>query len=137
MLNGCNAMDATYQDILSPPGPISPALDETPIFFASGDRPLYAVYHPPARPRPGAPVVVHCHGLGVEQITAYRVEVNCARRAAIAGLPAFRYHARGHGDSAGDFAAVTLESLVEDALAAASEATRRSGATRVVWLGVR
>jgi pimeloyl-ACP methyl ester carboxylesterase len=81
--------------------------------------------------------VVHCHSLGVEQVTCYRAEVLFARAAAAAGFPVLRYHARGHGDSAGDFAAVTLESLTEDALAAAAEALRRSGATRVVWLGVR
>jgi len=32
---------------------------------------------------------------------------------------------------------VTLEGLVEDALAAAAEAQRRSGATEVIWLGAR
>jgi pimeloyl-ACP methyl ester carboxylesterase len=82
-------------------------------------------------------VVVHCHSIGVEQVTCYRAEVLTARAAAAAGFPVFRYHARGHGDSAGDFADVTLESLTEDALAAAAEAQRRSGATRVIWLGVR
>ncbi len=126
---------------MSTGAPASPAVRapavETPLFLTSGERPLYAVYHAPARARPGAPVVVHCHGLGVEQVTGYRVEVLSARSAAAAGFPVLRFHARGHGDSGGDFAAVTLERLVEDALAAAAEAARRSGADRVVWLGVR
>jgi pimeloyl-ACP methyl ester carboxylesterase len=82
-------------------------------------------------------VIVHCHGLGVEQITAYRAEVLAARAAAAAGFHVFRHHARGHGDSAGDFASVTLESLAADARAAAAEAKRRSGASDVAWLGVR
>jgi pimeloyl-ACP methyl ester carboxylesterase len=97
---------------------------------------LYGVYHPPAIER-GRPVVVHVHGLGVEQITTYRAEVLCARALAAAGSPVLRFHARGHGDSSGDFAAVTLETMTEDACAAADEALRRSGAARVLWLGVR
>jgi alpha/beta superfamily hydrolase len=107
------------------------------LFFVSGDRPLFGVYHAPFKARPETPVVVHCHTLGVEQLTSYREEVLGARAASAAGYPAFRYHSRGHGDSAGDFQAVTLESLVEDALAAADEACRLSGAQRVVWVGVR
>ncbi|MEO7867919.1 MAG: alpha/beta hydrolase [Candidatus Eisenbacteria bacterium] len=82
-------------------------------------------------------MIVHVHGLGVEQITLYRQETLAARAAAAAGYPAFRYHARGCGDSAGDSASITLTTLVEDARAAAEEAKRRSGASRVLWLGVR
>src|SRR5262245_23560899 len=110
---------------------------ETPLFFDSGDRPLYAVHHAPRAPRRDAPVLVHCHSLGVEQLTSYRAEVLLARAAADRGFPVFRWHARGHGDSAGDFADVTLERLTEDALVAAAEARRRSGAARIAWLGLR
>src|SRR5690242_12001905 len=48
---------------------------ETPLFFDSGGRPLYGVYHAPVQPRAGAPVLVQCHSLGVEQIALYRAEV--------------------------------------------------------------
>ena len=125
--------------ISSTPPITSPSVSNRakPLFFVSGDRPLYGVYHPPLEARPDAPAVIHCHTLGVEQLTSYRVEALGARAAAAAGCPAFRYHSRGHGDSAGDFQAVTFESLVEDCLAAADEARRLSGARRVVWLGVR
>jgi pimeloyl-ACP methyl ester carboxylesterase len=82
-------------------------------------------------------VVVHCHTLGVEQLTSYRVEVLSARAAAALGFPVLRYHARGHGDSGGDYADVTLETLTEDAVSAADFARRLSGAAGVVWLGVR
>jgi pimeloyl-ACP methyl ester carboxylesterase len=99
--------------------------------------PIYAVLHDAATDRAGAPVVVHVHGLGVEQITLYRQEVLAARAAAALGFPVLRYHARGHGDSAGTSADVTRETLVADARAAADEAKRRTGRTRVVWLGVR
>src|SRR5262249_60747990 len=76
---------------------------ETPLFFDSDGRPLYGVYHPPGRDRPGAPVLVQCHGLGVEQIALYRAEVLNARAAAAAGVPGFRYHPRGPRDAAGAF----------------------------------
>jgi hypothetical protein len=115
----------------------SKAPPATPIFFASQGRPLYAVHHAPAVARPGAPVVVHCHTLGVEQLTSYRAEAQAARAAAARGYHAFRFHARGHGDSSGNFADVTLEGLVEDAEAAAEEAKRRAGAQTVLWLGLR
>lgn len=117
--------------------PSRASVPETPFLFESGERPCYAVLHPAARARPGAPVVVHVHGLGVEQLTLYRQEVLVARAAAALGFPVMRYHSRGHGDSAGDTAEVTLRSLIEDACAAADEAKRRTAATRVVWLGVR
>ncbi len=109
----------------------------TPFFLSSADRPVYSIYHPPGRVRRGAPVVVHCHTVGVGQLATYRPEVLQARAAAAAGYPVLRYHARGYGDSAGNFAEVTFDSLVEDALAAAAEAKARSGAERVIWLGVR
>ena len=110
---------------------------ETPLFFEHAGRPLFAVHHAPAPGRPESPLVVACHSLGVEHLTVYRNEVLAARAAAAAGYPVIRYHSRGHGDSAGDFADVTLEGLVEDALAAAREGLRRSGDRDVVWLGVR
>jgi hypothetical protein len=40
-------------------------------------------------------------------------------------------------DSAGDAAEVSFETLVQDALTAAEEGRRLSGARRVIWLGVR
>ena len=82
-------------------------------------------------------MLVHCHSLGVEQIALYRAEVLNARAVAASGIPVLRYHARGHGDSAGDFSAVTFAGLVEDARAAAGEARRRARCNDVAWLGVR
>jgi pimeloyl-ACP methyl ester carboxylesterase len=114
-----------------------PAGPETPFFFEHAGRPLFAVLHEPARPRPGAPVLLPCHSLGIEQLTPYRNEVAIARAAARLGFPALRWHARGCGDSAGDTADVTLASLLEDAHAAAEVAKRRTGATRTAWLGIR
>jgi len=120
-----------------PPSSPPDVARETPFFFESGQRPLYAVYHAPHRERAHAPVVVYVHSTGVEQLTNYRNQSNLARAAAAAGFPVLRYHARGHGDSGGDYAEVTFERLVEDARAAAAEARARSGAARVAWVGER
>ena len=134
---------ATLEHALTPPSSPAPAAStdaaelETPLFFEAAGRPLYGVYHAPALDRPGAPVLVQCHGQGVEQIALYRVEVLNARAVAAAGIPVFRYHARGHGDSAGDFSAVDFAGLVEDALAAAAEARRLARREHTAWLGVR
>jgi alpha/beta superfamily hydrolase len=109
-----------------------------PLFFEVGERPVYGVYHPAAAGRgTGTPILIHCHTLGVEQLTSNRTEALNARAASALGFPAFRFHSRGHGDSAGNFSEVTLDSLVDDACAAADQAMRLSGATRVVWLGLR
>jgi uncharacterized protein len=109
---------------------------EAPHFLPVGDVPLYAVWHGVEGPPPGR-VVVHVHGLGIEHLTSYRNHVRLARGAAALGTPVLRYHARGHGDSGGDFADVTLEGLVEDALAAAAAARERAGGRGVVWFGDR
>jgi pimeloyl-ACP methyl ester carboxylesterase len=75
--------------------------------------------------------------LGVEQLTVYRNVVRVARALAERGFPVLVHHPRGHGDSAGDWADVTLDGLTEDARAAGRELMRRAGVTRLAWLGVR
>lgn len=110
---------------------------ETPFFFTSGDRPVYAVLHAARRERTGAPGIVVCSSIGLEQLTSYRNEVLAARALADRGFPVLRYHPRGHGDSAGDFADVTVTSLVEDARAAGEVLRERTGVSRLAWLGVR
>ena len=66
-----------------------------------------------------------------------RMEVLGARTAAKTGFAAFRYDSRAHGDSAGDAKDVTFTDLVDDACAAADYARKLSGATRVIWVGIR
>lgn len=108
---------------------------EHPLSFEVRGTPMFGVFHGSERtPRR---VVVHVHGFGVEHLTLYRNHVRFARVAAAGGTPVFRWHARGHGDSAGDFADVTLEHLVEDALGAAAFARARAQVHEIVWLGDR
>jgi len=66
-----------------------------------------------------------------------RIEATLARVAARAGFAAFRYNSRAHGDSAGEPRELTFADLVEDACAAAQTARELSGASRIIWLGLR
>ena len=112
-------------------------VEPQPLFFASDGRPLYGFYCPPIEPKAGALALIACHSVGLEHMVPSRMLALAVRQAAAMGYPAMLYHARGHGDSAGDFADVTLEGLVEDALSAAHCIREKSGVRRVVFLGVR
>jgi pimeloyl-ACP methyl ester carboxylesterase len=113
------------------------SLEEVPLFFTSAGRPLYGAFHPADVAPAKDGVLIFCHSLGIEHMVTQRMEVLGARAAAKAGFAAFRYNARAHGDSAGDLQDVTLADLVDDACAAADYARQLSGASRIVWVGVR
>lgn len=108
-----------------------------PFFFESDGRPLYGVYYAPSSERPNAPALVACNSFGLEQAVPARMLGLAARRAAELGYPSIIFHSRGHGDSAGDFADLTLEAMVEDALEAAKQVQARGDASSIIWLGVR
>lgn len=110
---------------------------ELPLFFSSAGRPLYGVFHPANTAIGKKQVVVICHTIGAEHMLTQRIEVLGARVAANAGFAAFRYNARAHGDSAGEPRDLTFEDIVEDACAAADMARELSGASRIIWVGVR
>ena len=113
-------------------------LSEQPLWFSSrGGVPLYGVFHRAQTDDEAAAVVLFCHSLGLDHLVSWRMEVLAARAIAAHGYPAFSYHARGHGDSAGSFADVTFETLVTDALEAAEQARQLSGASRIVWIAIR
>ena len=82
-------------------------------------------------------VIVICHAIGTEHMLTQRIEALGARLAANAGFAAFRYNARAHGDSAGDPRDLTFADLVDDACAAADMARELSGASRIIWIGLR
>jgi pimeloyl-ACP methyl ester carboxylesterase len=110
---------------------------ERPLHFTSAGRPLYGVFHPADATRCKDRVLVFCHSLGIEHMVTQRMEILGARVAVNAGFAVFRYHSRAHGDSAGDPENVTLADLADDACAAADYARQLSGASRIIWVGVR
>jgi pimeloyl-ACP methyl ester carboxylesterase len=103
-------------------------------FFESDGRPLYSVTY--RTQRAGAPVVIFCNSFS-ENHCEGRAEAIAARIIAANGCSAFLYHPRAHGDSAGDLEDVTFDDLIEDAANAAAYARSRTGASQVVWVGLR
>ncbi len=102
-------------------------------FFESDGRPLYAVSY---RAAPSASVVIFCNAFS-ENHCEGRAEAIAARIIAANGYSAFVYHPRAHGDSTGDPENLTFEDLIDDAVNAAACARRRTGASRIVWVGIR
>jgi pimeloyl-ACP methyl ester carboxylesterase len=103
-------------------------------FFESDGRPLYGVTY--RAERPGAPMVLFCNSFS-ENHCEGRAEAIAARIVAANGYSAFVYHPRAHGDSAGDLEDVTFEDLIDDAVNAATYARNRTGASQIVWVGIR
>lgn len=103
-------------------------------FFESDGRPLYAVTY--RGERPSAPVAIFCNSFS-ENHCEGRAEAIAGRIIAACGYSAFLYHPRAHGDSAGDLEDLTFNDLIDDALNAATYARNRTGASRVVWVGIR
>lgn len=103
-------------------------------YFESDGRPLYGVMYRAERPSPT--LVVFCNSFS-ENHCEGRAEAIAARILAANGYSAFLYHPRAHGDSTGDAEDVTFEGLIDDAVNAASYARIRSGASEIVWVGIR
>lgn len=115
---------------------------EEAFFFGPAGAPLYGVLHAPAAAgaRAAYPAVVHVHSYGIEQVAAYRIEVEFARAAATAGFPVLRFHMSGSGDSFGEFADITIDGMVRDVGLAVRLLEERglAGAGRApILLGVR
>jgi hypothetical protein len=77
-----------------------------------------------------------CHSFAWEQFELYPLELAFARMAAGRGFPTLVLQSRGYNDAGGDFADVTLETHVRDALAAGRFLLERTGAGRLVPVGV-
>ena len=103
-------------------------------FFESDGRPLYGVTY--RAERPGAPLVLFCNSFS-ENHCEGRAEAIAARIVAANGYSAFVYHPRAHGDSTGNLEDVTFEDLIDDAVSAATYARSRTGASQIVWVGIR
>jgi pimeloyl-ACP methyl ester carboxylesterase len=107
------------------------------LHFSSSGLPLYGAFHSAESSGHNDRVLVFCHSLGSEHLVTQRMETLGARIAANTGFPAFRYHSRSHGDSAGDPEGLTFADLIDDACAAADYARELSGASQIIWVGVR
>ncbi|HEX9711077.1 MAG TPA: hypothetical protein VGB52_00800 [Actinomycetota bacterium] len=78
-----------------------------------------------------------CHSFAWEQAELYALELLFARTAAAAGFPVLSFQATGYGDAGGDFADVTLETMVRDAVAAAALLASWEEVQNLVPVGAR
>lgn len=102
-------------------------------FFGSGR--LAGNTHAPME-TPHAGVLI-CPSIGIDFIGSYRGEVVLARELASRGFATQRFHYRGTGHSDGDPAAVTFDSMCEDATAALAHLTSEHDVDRVAVIGTR
>lgn len=87
------------------------------IVINNGGKKIFGVIHRPLS-KSKCPAVLICHGLGGNKVGKHRVYVQLAERLAGLGITALRIDFRGSGDSEGEFADMTIDHEVSDALAA-------------------
>lgn len=108
---------------------------EEPHFFGPGELRMYGCLHTPVGPSRGG--VVICCPLHAEVVRNYRKEVLVARSLAARGLSVLRFHYRGSGNSDGESAEATFDTMRDDAAAAAEWLVERTGVASLAFLGTR
>ena len=78
-----------------------------------------------------------CHAFSEERQMTYRSLYLFSQELARDGVPSLRFDYGGTGDSEGELADVTLDTMVNDTVCAAAEARRRLGVDKLVLLGIR
>jgi pimeloyl-ACP methyl ester carboxylesterase len=99
------------------------------------DSQLFTCLHEPAQAPIGAALM--CSSVLADFVSNYQREVHLARRLAGAGVMTLRFHPSGMGDSDGDPAAVTLQTLHEDAAWARDLLKSFAGDVPISFIGVR
>jgi hypothetical protein len=103
-------------------------------FFGGVDRLFGCVHIPKSEAEAG---LVICSPVASEFEKNYRRETLLAWALASRGVAVGRFHYRGVGHSDGDSALLSIERMVEDAMAAAGHLVDRTGVTRLCFLGTR
>lgn len=104
-------------------------------FFGPPEHCLFGVTHLPAQPT-GLGLVM-CSPINNDYLKNNRREVLLSRRLADAGVAVQRFHYAGTGNSNGESAAITIETMIADATLAAGHLTERAGADRLAFMGSR
>ena len=108
-----------------------------PLQFGDSRRPLYGVYHEPARRQGRRRAVVLCNPFGEEAVRAFRIYRLLAEKLADAGAHVLRFDYPGTGDSAGACAEATLCGFAAGALEAQTELLDMCGAAETAFVGLR
>lgn len=106
-----------------------------PAFFDAPTGSLFGVTHIPSKPT-GLGVVVSSP-LNNDFLKNNRREVLLSRRLAERGIAVQRYHYAGTGNSDGDAAALTVQSMIEDCEQATDHLVERTGVDRLAFVGSR
>ncbi len=108
-----------------------------PLHFGDSAKPLFGVYHPPARGGVRRERVLLCYPSGHEYMRVHRAYVQLAGRIAARGCPVFRFDYSCTGDSAGDTGDGTMAAWQGDLLLAARELEDTAGPGRLSCVGLR
>ena len=108
-----------------------------PFYFGDSSKPLFGVYHPPARGARRRERVLLCYPCGHEYMRAHRACVQLALRIAARGCPVLRFDYSCSGDSAGDTGHGTLGVWQDDTVAAGRELTDTAGPGRLLCVAMR
>jgi pimeloyl-ACP methyl ester carboxylesterase len=111
--------------------------DMTPIAFGAQQRRLFGILHSRASAVRPLGAVVLCAPFGPEAVRAHRACRVLADRLARAGHDVLRFDYYGAGDSGGECEEADLSGWAADLRTAHAEVVRRTGARRVVWIGMR
>lgn len=113
---------------------------EKPVVIKVGGGQVLGMLHLPrgASARRRCPAVLFLHGFTGSRHEAHRLFVLAARSLAQTGIASLRIDFRGLGDSSGDFSEMTIESELQDAVAALRFLRRRPevDAKRIGLLGM-
>lgn len=88
-----------------------------PIVLVNNGQKIFGILHLP-KDAIKPPCILICHGLGGHKTGRYRAYVELSESLVKRGIAVFRFDFRGSGDSEGDFAEMTLNGEVSDALVA-------------------
>ena len=101
-----------------------------------GNPPLFVAKHRPSDAGAGRAVIV-CSPVYAEFMQNYGREIRLARRLSAGGTAVARFHYRGAGDSSGDPARMTIDTMVADALEVAVELQAEARVEGVDVVGTR
>ena len=87
---------------------------ESVVLSKNGQK-IFAVLHLPLNVKK-CPVVLICHGLAGHKVGHHRLYVTLSECLSKNGIGSFRFDFRGSGDSEGEFADMTIETELQDAL---------------------